>query len=181
MPGESYLRQFRSLLLCPLSVERYYFPWFIDSSIQCPLNRCVWQDLPESWWPQTPPTRSSRAQMSPWLAWPTVIHGPVSGGGRKEAFCLAVFLKWTRPLCVWAQPGLRIAASTSARPSTASFRTLSTPSTSKWTVKMGSRDLCCCWSPPPPLSASSSSWWKQKNPRRKFDLFSSSSSSLWTL
>ena len=27
----SYRRRFRSLLLCPLSVERYYFPMFVDS------------------------------------------------------------------------------------------------------------------------------------------------------
>ena len=26
----SYHRRFRSLLLCPLSVKRYYFPWFVD-------------------------------------------------------------------------------------------------------------------------------------------------------
>ena len=31
MPGESYERRFRSLLLCLLSVERYYFP-LIDVS-----------------------------------------------------------------------------------------------------------------------------------------------------
>ena len=28
----SYRRRFRSLLLCPLSVERYYFPLFVDSA-----------------------------------------------------------------------------------------------------------------------------------------------------
>ena len=36
MPGTysharwSYRKRFRSLLLCPLSIERYYFPWFVD-------------------------------------------------------------------------------------------------------------------------------------------------------
>ena len=29
VPGESYRWRFRSLLLCPLSVERYYFPLFV--------------------------------------------------------------------------------------------------------------------------------------------------------
>ena len=28
----SYRRRFTSLLLCPLSVERYYFPLFVDST-----------------------------------------------------------------------------------------------------------------------------------------------------
>ena len=30
-PGGVNRRRFRSLLLCPLSVERYYFPLFVDS------------------------------------------------------------------------------------------------------------------------------------------------------
>ena len=30
--GWSYCRRFRSLLLCPLSVECYYFPLFVDST-----------------------------------------------------------------------------------------------------------------------------------------------------
>ena len=34
MPGESYHGPFRSLLLCPLSVERCYLPWFVDSKTQ---------------------------------------------------------------------------------------------------------------------------------------------------
>ena len=39
-------RLFRSLLLCPLSVERYYFPWFVDSTQALWASFCVrWQQF----------------------------------------------------------------------------------------------------------------------------------------
>ena len=41
----SYRGRLRSLLLCPLSVERYYFPSFVDFGrvFRCCLHSCAWR------------------------------------------------------------------------------------------------------------------------------------------